>query len=150
MSTFTGRHRSVAGALLFGGAALGGCAGAPAGSLIATPAPDAAPAQVVQAVVDAINDRDAELVAEMTTSGFHDHLEQTWLARGYLTDATIGATRDSAGPGTAYSDANTAAVNLTFTPEQADSSMTNGEPTTWSVLLVEQDGRWVVFDMGAG
>ncbi len=105
---------------------------------------------MVQAVVDAVNDRDAELVAEITTSGFLDSLERTWLAHGYLTEATIGATVDDAGTGTAYDEANTAAVNLTFTPEQADSSMTNGEPVTWAVLLVEQGGRWVVFDMGAG
>jgi hypothetical protein len=105
---------------------------------------------VVQAVVDAVNVRDAELVAEMTTPAFRDHLERTWLARGYLTDATIGSTLDDAGAGTTYSEANTATVNLTFTPELADDSMTNGEPITWAVLLVEQDGRWVVFDMGAG
>lgn len=101
-------------------------------------------------MVDAVNDRDTELVAELATPGFRDHLEQTWLDDGYLTDATIGATSDDAGPGTAYAEAETASVNLTFTPEQADSSMTNGESTTWAVLLVKQDGRWVVFDMGNG
>lgn len=136
--------------VVVGGAALGGCTGVPDGSLVATPASDATPAQVVQAVVDAVNVRDAELVAEMTTPEFRDHLERTWLARGYLTDATIGSTSDDAGAGTTYNEANTAAVNLTFTPEQADSSMANGEPITWTVLLVERDGRWVVFDMGAG
>ncbi|WP_454044451.1 hypothetical protein [Cellulosimicrobium sp. Marseille-Q8652] len=150
MSRFASGRCSVAIAVVFGGAALGGCAGVPAGSLVAAPAADAEPAQVVQAVVDAVNDRDAELVAEITTSGFLDSLERTWLAHGYLTEATIGATVDDAGTGTAYDEANTAAVNLTFTPEQADSSMTNGEPVTWAVLLVEQGGRWVVFDMGAG
>ena len=141
---------SVAVAVVVSGAPLGGCAGVPNGSLVATPSADATPAQVVQAVVDAVNVRDAELVAEMTTPAFRDHLERTWLARGYLTDATIGSTLDDAGAGTTYSEANTATVNLTFTPEQADDSMTNGEPITWAVLLVEQDGRWVVFDMGAG
>lgn len=105
---------------------------------------------MVQAFVDAVNDRDVEVVGELVTPDFRDHLDQTWLARGYLTDATIGATFEDAGPGTAYSEGKTASVNLTFTPEQADPSMTNGESVTWSVLLVEQDDRWVVFDMGAG
>lgn len=41
-------------------------------------------------------------------------------------------------------------VDLTFTPEQADSSMVDGEAVSWSVLLVEQDSRWVAFDMGVG
>lgn len=105
---------------------------------------------MVQALVDAVNSRDAERVAGLTTPGFGDHLEQTWLVQGYMTDASIGATSDDAGPGTAYSDARTAMVDLTFTPEQADSSMVDGEAVSWSVLLVEQDSRWVAFDMGVG
>jgi hypothetical protein len=149
MSRFTRRSRSAL-IVVACGAALSGCAGAPDGSLVAAPAPDAVPAQVVQALVDAVNDRDAELVAELTTPAFRDHLERTWLAHGYLTDATVGETFDDAGPGTAYSEATSASVNLTFTPEQADASMQNGESITWAVLLVEQDGRWKAFDMGAG
>jgi hypothetical protein len=118
--------------------------------LVAAPPSDAAPAQVVQALVDAVNSRDVELVAGLTTPGLGDHLKQTWLVQGYMTDASIGATLDDAGAGTAYSDAKTAMVNLTFTPEQADISMTNGKAVTWSVSLVEQDSRWLAFDMGVG
>ncbi|ACQ82379.1 hypothetical protein Bcav_4139 [Beutenbergia cavernae DSM 12333] len=41
-------------------------------------------------------------------------------------------------------------MTVSFVPEQTDASMSDGERLTWGFLLTDEDGRWLVFDAGAG
>lgn len=127
--------------------ALAAC-GAEPEHLVASPPPDAKPAQVVQALVDAINARDQDLVEDLSTPGFADSVAQTWMQGGYLTAAEIGETLEGQGAGTAHPDA--VGVMVSFVPEGTDASIPDGERITWAFLVTDDDGPWLVFDAGAG
>lgn len=103
---------------------------------------------MVQAVVDAINARDAELVGDLSTPGFSEYVEDTWMDGGYLTYAEIGNVVEDHGAGTAYPDA--VGVMVSFIPEGTDASMDDGERITWTFGLTDDSGRWLVFDAGTG
>ena len=143
-----GRDARTAG-LLAAALALGAataCSSPDPDILVATPGPHADPPQVVQALVDAINARDEDLVRTLSTEGFADYLLRTWFEGGYLTDATVSA------PDPAQADPEDAAtVMVSFTPEGADASIQNGTEMSWAFLLVRgESGRWLVTDTGGG
>lgn len=140
-------RRLTATAALTAVAALTGCQGEPAG-LVATPPSDAEPAQVVQTVVDAINAREHDLVEHLSTPGFAEYVEATWMQGGYLTEAEIGATLPDQGVATADPDA--VGVVVSFVPEQTDASIPDGERISWVFLVTDASGRWLVLDAGGG
>lgn len=128
-------------------AAATGCGAPDPDTLVATPGPHANPAHVVQALVDGINARDEDLVRTLSTDGFADQLVDVWFDGIYLTEATI-STPDDAGMA---EPEDSASVNVSFTPEGADASMTNGTETSWAFLLMaDESGRWLVNGAGQG
>ena len=98
--------------------------------------------------MDAVNARDADLVRDLSlhdSSRFLEWVENGWVLR----DATVN--REWSGPyGDEPVDPTKTEVTVTFDPSDADSSFEPGETTTWSFLLTNEDGRWVVSDSGAG
>lgn len=108
--------------------------------LVARPPADAQPAHVVQALIDAVNARDADLVRDVATDGWAEAMIDEWFDT-YLTGAEI---RDTVQDGT------TASVAVSFIPEGGGASMPNGQRVTWGFLLTNESGGWLVTSIGQG
>jgi len=129
----------VAGASIAVALLVAACQQQPDG-LVARPPSDAPPSHVVQALIDATNARDADLVRTVATPGWAEVMIEEW-SDVYLTGAEIGTT---------VTDGNTASVNVSFIPVGGDASMPNGQRVGWAFLLTNESGRWLVTSMGQG
>lgn len=108
--------------------------------MIATPPEGAAPAVVAQALVDAVNVGDSDLVAELSTS---NSPFSSWLDSGAsMRDAQLYPPRERAD--------GTAIVDVSFTAHGTDLSLPEGTQVTWSIEFVIVDGEWRANLLGAG
>ena len=113
---------------------------------VAVPSPDAGPVEVVQAYVAAINARDRDALKTLSADGV---VPEVWLGRRIdLVD--VGKPYENAGAGTKYADQDVVGVPIQAVFRRTDGSFPEGEQVDWGYLLVEQGGRWVVFDQGVG
>ncbi|TNU73330.1 hypothetical protein FH969_11920 [Miniimonas arenae] len=145
-----GLRMRVAGLVVtVGTAALCVSCSSPSGSVIASPAPDAEPAQVVQALVDAVNAGDAELVRNLSEDG-SSQLDW-WVEHGAtMRDARIGAVYEDPESQADASGPEIVGVVVDFVPWGVDASMQEGVETSWAFQLVRQGGRWLFHGAGVG
>jgi hypothetical protein len=127
-------------------AAAGVLAGCSVPQPVEVPPPDAGPVEVVRAYVAAINARDRTALATLSEDGT---VPVAWL--GTTTDLVkVSEPYENAGTGTKHDGEDVVGVPVTAVFHHTDGSLPNGEPLGWTYLLVQQDGRWVVFDQGQG
>lgn len=134
-----------AGLLLGLGAALG-LAGCSSPTPVPVPSPDAAPVDVVEAYVAAINAGDRAALATLSADG---RVPDAWLG-SRIDLISVGDPTNGAGVGTRYGDQPTVGVTVRAEFHDTDPSLPDGRPVGWTYLLVEQNGRWVVYDQGQG
>ena len=129
--------------LVAAAAVLAGCSAA---EHVAVPPADADPTEVVQAYVAAINARDRDTLAALSEDGA---VPEEWLdTRIDLVE--VDDPYDDAGAGTRHDGEDVVGVPVQVVVHGSDGSMPEGEQTGWVYLLVQQDGRWVVFEQGVG
>ncbi|NTW42427.1 MAG: hypothetical protein HGA44_21555 [Cellulomonadaceae bacterium] len=113
---------------------------------VPVPPADADPTEVVQAYVAAINARDRDTLAALSEDG---GIPETWLdTRIDLVE--IDEPYEDSGAGTRHDGEDVIGVPVQIIVDGTDGSMPDGEQTGWGYLLVQQDGRWVVFSQGVG
>ncbi|GMA32707.1 hypothetical protein GCM10025875_26990 [Litorihabitans aurantiacus] len=113
------------------------------------PPPDASPAHVVQATIDAVNAGDLEMVRRLGQDGGSPF--EIWVETGAtMRDAQILQTLSESDYNeyAFYQDA--VNVQVSFIPEGTDESMPAGRSITWGFLLTDVSGSWRVFDSGQG
>ncbi|ROS74339.1 hypothetical protein [Cellulomonas sp. PhB143] len=111
------------------------------------PPEGASPEEVVGAYVAAINGRDRETLRALSTPATAEQSE-VWVGTR-IDDLTFLPRDDAASPGPEETSAD---VPVTFVIRHGDASMTEGETTGWTYLLVRDaaTGRWLVQDQGQG
>ncbi|GAA3810615.1 hypothetical protein [Cellulomonas soli] len=113
---------------------------------VTVPPTDADPTEVVQAYVAAINARDRDALATLSEDGA---IPETWL--GTRIDLVeIDEPYADTGAGTRHDGEDVIGVPVQVVVHGSDGSLPEGEQIGWGYLLVQQDGRWVVFDQGVG
>lgn len=128
-------------------AALASCsAPAPAPEPVPVPPADADPTEVVEAYVAAINAQDRDTLAALSDDGA---VPEPWLGTR-IELVQVDEPYDDAGAGTRHEGEDVVGVPVQVIVHGGDGSMPDGEQTGWGYLLVQQDGRWVVFDQGVG
>ncbi len=128
-------------------AAAGVLAGCAAPQPVEVPPPDAGPVEVVRAYVAAINARDRAALATLSEDGA---VPVAWL--GTTTDLVkVSEPYDQyAGTGTKHDGEDVVGVPVLAVFHHTDGTLPDGEQIGWTYLLVQQGGRWVVFDQGQG
>ncbi len=121
-------------------------AGCSAPQRVEVPPPDAGPVEVVRAYVAAINARDRTALATLSEDGT---APVAWL--GTTTDLVeVSEPYENAGTGTKHDGEDVVGVPVLAVFHHTDGSLQEGEQIGWTYLLVQQGGRWVVFDQGQG
>jgi len=110
------------------------------------PAADADPVEVVQAYVAAINAEDRTALAVLSGDGV---VPEVWLGTE-IELVEIGEPYADEGSYYDRDGEKVVGVPVTAVFRHTDGSLPEGEEAPWGYLLVEQDGRWVVFNQGLG
>lgn len=110
------------------------------------PSAGAGPQEVVLAYLAAIDAEDRDAFAVLAEDG---SVPEGWFGTGVAMSG-IGSPVAGGDEGTRHADEDVVMVTATLTVRHGDGSLPEGEPFGWTYLLVQQDGRWVVFDQGQG
>ena len=126
---------------------LAGCASVPEREL---PGAAATPEQVVEAFVDAVDDRDRAAMGVMASAQHADLVRQTWFVVD-IADLDVGDSVPQSAPARARGFVHAVYVPVAMTVSGGDQSLPNGR-TAWGYVLARDapDEPWRVVAQGLG
>lgn len=126
---------------------LAGCASVPAREL---PSAAATPEQVVEAFLDAVDDRDGAAVGAMASAQHADLVRQTWFVVD-IADLDVGDSVPQSATGRAQGFVHAVYVPVQMTVSGGDPSLPDGR-TAWGYVLARDapDEPWTVVAQGLG